>query len=211
METTSPDKNLCRICLQPEAQADHLSIFGDNRKSAFGLKIFLISGVQVCCCYKNCLNFLMCCQQIILKVIENRDNPASICNQCVKDLLSADLLRLKCLQADKYFRSMIPAEFFQQAVDVMTPSRSGEDPVAQYLWNHHLTAANVKEETRDEFETVFAAADLKSETESNDSGENEVENIFAESSEEKISEKHVTVVKSKETKSKKQKKNNGKW
>lgn len=154
----------------------------------------------------------MFCHQIILKVIENRDNPASICNQCVKDLLNADLLRLKCLKADEYFRSMIPAEFFKHALDVMIPSCSGEDPVAQYLWNHHLAAAKVKEETHDEVDTVFAAADLKSETESSDSGENEIATIFAESCQKKISENYLAVEKSKKTKRQIQKKKkNGKW
>lgn len=38
-------KQLCRICLQHDEPAQHISVFDEDND--FGLKIFLISGVQV--------------------------------------------------------------------------------------------------------------------------------------------------------------------
>lgn len=40
--------SLCRICLEPERHVKNLSVFGQNSKLGLAMKIFLISGVQVC-------------------------------------------------------------------------------------------------------------------------------------------------------------------
>lgn len=41
-------------------------------------------------------------------MVEYDDKPALICQQCVKDLFLANVLRKKCLQADEYFHSTYP-------------------------------------------------------------------------------------------------------
>lgn len=90
-------------------------------------------------------------------MIENRDNQASICFQCVDDLVKADFLRMKCLKADEYFRSVIPADFFKHAFDVMVLSKPSEDPIS-YNWNHNLEAT-VKQEIV-VIETTFSDDDV---------------------------------------------------
>lgn len=48
------------------------------------------------------------------QIIECGNNPAVICDTCLKDLLHADRLRKSCLKADNFFRSTIPKEFFNR-------------------------------------------------------------------------------------------------
>lgn len=69
------------------------------------MRIFLISGVQVC--GKKCIWLL---NNVALQVTESEDAPAMICHQCVKDLYHADLIRKKCLQGEEYFKSILTLE-----------------------------------------------------------------------------------------------------
>lgn len=48
-------------------------------------------------------------------MIECEESLALICQKCIKDLYHADLLRKKCLRADKAFRSKIPQNFFDKS------------------------------------------------------------------------------------------------
>lgn len=46
------------------------------------------------------------------KVVECKNISAVICNRCFKSFSAIDLLREKCLKADKHFRLAIPKQFF---------------------------------------------------------------------------------------------------
>lgn len=132
-------------------------------------------------------------------MVENRENPASICNQCVEDLFNADLLRLKCLRADGYFRSVIPKEFLNHALDVQAQKSSSEDPTAQHLWNYHIKSI-VKEEIPEEMlavETVLVEGtdNFKVEIELNVFDENDDQEVTAKSSEAKLNVMTATGVK----------------
>lgn len=126
------DGRVCRVCLAPEStDFEFASVFAKDSKMA--LRIFLISGVQVCLVFglhKLLLkNFLLYSQ-----IIENEENDALICEICIKELHCADLFRVKCLEADRIFRL----------------KTKNENPV-NYVFGLHETnedvlAARVKEE-----------------------------------------------------------------
>lgn len=42
---------LCRVCLQPDEKVKLIQIFDESNENNFALKIFLLSGIQVCLVY----------------------------------------------------------------------------------------------------------------------------------------------------------------
>lgn len=158
---------LCRICLRPDREKSHQSVF--HTKLQIPSKIFLLSGVQVCCdCY---------CEEGRLRieynfqVVECRNNPALICNQCVDDLVFADSIRKRCIEADEHFRSTIPKKFFSRGIDVTIRDNSWNKPSASHfsiVEVQGIIEKKSEQESEDEFLATFIKSEKQSEEESND-------------------------------------------
>lgn len=84
------------------------------------------------------------------KIIECKNNPALICNQCVDDLVFADGLRKRCLESDRHFRSTVPKKFFRKVMN----ETIGETP-----WRLNKTV--VKTEPADHFSFVEVGGTLE--------------------------------------------------
>lgn len=98
--------------------------------------------------FRFVLRYLKCPANILVtffQVVEHEEIPALICQQCVKDLNHADLIRKKCLHADEYFRSLNfekPLELKNNTENRKHDKHESNDEkleLVKYLRNEHVS------------------------------------------------------------------------
>lgn len=81
-----------------------------------------------------------CFTILLFKVIENRGNPALMCQKCSEELEVADQIRKKCLEAEKFFQKLLledtPAHYHQENIKI-EPRENQFGIVKEELFNEN--------------------------------------------------------------------------
>lgn len=90
-------QNICRVCLDLEKRNKFVKLSPE-----ISLKIANLSLVQV-----RQETLFTRLQMHPLQVTQTDDTVALICQKCIKDVNFADSIRLKCIEAEKFFESLL--------------------------------------------------------------------------------------------------------